>query len=89
MSDKEMVAKAVAAGVTFNGVFLNGLLSWMKNLQISWGDLIPDIGALVTEIAAAIAAKDFSISTILRIWAKVQKVLDDITKKAALAGIEV
>lgn len=89
MSEKEMVAKAVAAGVSFNGTFLNGLLSWMKNLQISWGDLIPDIGALVTEIAAAIATKDFSISTILRIWAKVQKVLDDITKKAALAGIEV
>jgi len=89
MSDKEMMAKAVASGIAFNGAFLNGLLSWMKNLQISWGDLIPDIGALVAEIAAAIAAKDFSISTIVRIWAKVQKVLDDITKKAALAGIEV
>lgn len=89
MSDKEMMAKAVASGVTFNGKFLQSMLSWMQGLQISWGDLIPDIGALVTEIAAAIAAKDFSISTILRIWAKVQKVLDDITKKASLAGIEV
>ena len=89
MSEKDLVVKAVASGVSFNGKFLQGLLSWMQGLQISWGDLIPDIGALVAEIAAAIAAKDFSISTILRIWAKVQKVLDDITKKAALAGIEV
>jgi hypothetical protein len=89
MSEKEMVTKAVAAGVSFNGAFLNGLLAWMKSLQISWGDLVPDIGALVIEISAAIAARDFSISTILLIWTKVQKILSDITKKAALAGIKV